>query len=746
MATPNAAVTGTRHASGAASDLARFVAALVLAGGIATLPACAGDDDDDTQPATTTTTTTGEPGDLGCPIGFVKQGEDCVVESETTGGITLPDDDDDTQTTGAETTGETADSDETDGADDTGETTDTADTSNDEETTGADETATDTAGETDDSGEETDGAAEDTGPFSGVDTGASELVGYDNVTACDTAKAVFVTRVVDVANSNAVTKYITQEGEVYAAWGGDEAILTAVPVGESANNTPTTKPGNFRAWFYSGSATGRFDIKTVTDAADYTPGAPTTGAGFRLVLANNPICGAKSKTNLSVKNLTRSGGTVTGGTFGFTQSCLDDQDAVVKTVSGCFKIKSKAPVDGCAACGTGTFCARNVNNEVTCAPAPLPTGCGDTTGLLTAAVTAMGGNCPSRVAEGRRTGPANTLAVAWKATLDGPVASGVVVDNWGTAYAVTTEGTVSAVLSSGTPFWDFYTLGLIDNTAPLLTADGRLIVGSTDGFLYSLSREGARQWYQALGGPLAGDINVNAAGNLLVTAGTRAATSALVQVIEPDGTRVAKTERFALSPGGVAVTPSGTIAFGTTKGEVGELDPLTMELADTWDSLGAASAGITAGPTAHPDGLIVVAAGNVVEVWDAGARQATITLTGKVSGRPAVTASGNLVITDAGGWVSMYDPFGAPVWSKNFGDPILAGATIDSSGNIYVATTAPVGSSEAKLYSLRPADGSTQASLTIEGGLRGGSPAIGNDGRLYFGTEAGFLYAVSVAP
>lgn len=285
----------------------------------------------------------------------------------------------------------------------------------------------------------------------------------------------------------------------------------------------------------------------------------------------------------------------------------------------------------------------------------------------------------------------------------------------GTVYyiALDTLGSDSAeiTLSLTDAVWQFATGDRSDTdtrrptitNAPAIDADGTLYVSSADSFFYALNPDGTLKWRTA-------------------------------------------TEAYSDSSA-AAVAPDGTIHFGTLAGSVYALN---ADGSIRWTSTLGDSAYVAA-PAVAADGTVYYKQddGTVRAFSTTGAQLWTYSVPGEEGSYagPAITIDGTLIVPANDGALHALSPDGNLLWQYQ---PLTATATADTSG-IY---TSPSIDAQGNIYA--SSLNGTVFSVTDEGQLRWvfRTPAAGEnvssslalgDGRAYFASYGGFLYALDQA-
>ena len=218
----------------------------------------------------------------------------------------------------------------------------------------------------------------------------------------------------------------------------------------------------------------------------------------------------------------------------------------------------------------------------------------------------------------------------------GPVASSPVIGGDGTIYVGTTDGKLVAVARDGTGIaWTATTNDTL-GSSPALGQDGTIYVGSTDGKLYAVSPDGATKWSLALGAPIHGSPAVGGEGTIYI--GT---SDGKLHAISPAG-----AERWSYATGG-AITGAPAVYAGAVY--VGSEDKKlhavsTVDGASRWTY---ATSGAVATPVIGPDDTVYAGAadGRVYAVTSKGTLFYAVNAKGVIRSAPAIGPGPALYVT-----------------------------------------------------------------------------------------------------
>lgn len=295
---------------------------------------------------------------------------------------------------------------------------------------------------------------------------------------------------------------------------------------------------------------------------------------------------------------------------------------------------------------------------------PLGDLCGDLGGLEKDAPWPMRGGCPKRAGVSSNAGP-QTAKVKWSIALPaGESSPAISADRlvWvgtadGDVIVLSRDGSVQGALRTGGPV----------RSSPARSASGLTVIGGSDGKLYGVERAPSPPDAGADAGDDGGD------GGFPLN-------------------RAIWSRPLAPTSSSPAIGADGTIYIGTA------------------------------------DGKLVAVAG------DGSATKWTATTNDTLGSSPCLAADGTVYIGSSDRKLYAFTPDGSPKWSFETGGPILGSPVVGGDETIYV------GSSDGKLYAVAP-DGKLRWTYAT-GGPISGSPAV-RGGVLYVGSDDKKLHAVA---
>lgn len=209
----------------------------------------------------------------------------------------------------------------------------------------------------------------------------------------------------------------------------------------------------------------------------------------------------------------------------------------------------------------------------------------------------------------------------------GPIASSPVIADDGTIYVGTTDGKLVAVPKDGSAIaWTASTHDTL-GSSPALGQDGTIYVGSTDGFLYAFAPSGASTWKLDLGAPVHGSPAVGGDGSIYV--GT---SDGRLHAVDSKG-----AERWSYATEGEIVgTPAvyaGSVYVGSTDKKLHAVS--TRDGAALWSY---ATLGAVATPVIGSDGTVYVGSADarLYAITAKGSLFFAVNVRGPVKSAPAI--------------------------------------------------------------------------------------------------------------
>jgi outer membrane protein assembly factor BamB len=220
----------------------------------------------------------------------------------------------------------------------------------------------------------------------------------------------------------------------------------------------------------------------------------------------------------------------------------------------------------------------------------------------------------------------------------GPIASSPVIGGDGTIYVGTTDGKLVSVPKEGTAIkWSAATNDTL-GSSPALGQDGTIYVGSTDRKLLAFSPDGSSKWALDLDSPVSGSPAVGGEGSIYV--GT---ADGKLHAVSSAG-----VERWSYPTGGaINGTPAvyaGTVYVGSEDKKLHSVSTVDGKGRWTYDTFGAVGT-----PVIGPDGTVYVGSADarLYAITSKGSLFYAVNVKGSVRTAPAIgTGSALYVSTD----------------------------------------------------------------------------------------------------
>ena len=289
--------------------------------------------------------------------------------------------------------------------------------------------------------------------------------------------------------------------------------------------------------------------------------------------------------------------------------------------------------------------------------------------------------------------------------------------------------------------WSFRLLGEI--AAPVIAADGTIIVASNNGLLRGYDRQGALRWETQT------DFASIEAAPVVTTGG-------IVFIAEADASGrvtafsyIDRSVRWRASTGGAVVAaptlaPDGSPLVGSTSGDLVEFSPSGVE---QWRYSTGGS--IHSAPAVSSDRTIYVGSDDdkLHAINEDGTPKWTFTTSDDVRSAPTVADDGTVYFGSNDDHVYAVNPDGTEKWRFATAGDVTASGALDSNGNFYI------GSTDSMLYALSPS-GQELWSYKASGPITS-PPAISqqkvrrftqqlDEEVLYVADDAGILHALNL--
>ncbi|MBX3221285.1 MAG: PQQ-binding-like beta-propeller repeat protein [Labilithrix sp.] len=360
--------------------------------------------------------------------------------------------------------------------------------------------------------------------------------------------------------------------------------------------------------------------------------------------------------------------------------------------------------------------------------------CGIRSGLQASAAWPLRGGCTTRAGWSALAGPTSALV---SFSVAAPVGeSSPAVSASGVTWVGATDGHVLAITNAGTVRWAHRT-GAAVSSSPAIDIAGNAIVGSGDGFLYALAAEDgprdadagaddagveyppAKVVFALQVGPIASSPVIGGDGKIYV--GT---TEGKLVAVDRDGARLAWTSTTNDTRGSSpALGQDGTIYVGSTDRKLYALSPAG---ATKWAlDLGSPVHG---SPAVGGDGTVYVgtADGKLHAVGPGGAARWSYATGGAITGTPAVYAGAVYVGSEDKSLHAVSTVDGKARWTYAtlgaVGTPVIG-----PDGTVYVGAT------DARVYAIT-STGELFYAVNVRGSVKT-APAIGVGPALYVATD-----------
>ena len=255
------------------------------------------------------------------------------------------------------------------------------------------------------------------------------------------------------------------------------------------------------------------------------------------------------------------------------------------------------------------------------------------------------------------------------------------------------------VLPSTRPsVWWSYTTGGPITSSPAIADDGSLLVGSHDGKLYAIARDGSLKW-------------LHATGDLIFSS----------PAVAKDGTvYVGSDDDHLYAIGPKSDKPRWAFQVGSCPQRVG-IGPE------------ASRCDVDAGPTIGPDGVVYTGGDGIYAINPDGTLRWRFATNGHVGSAPALLADGTVIAGSQDDLIYAIGPDGTKRWDFRTNGDVEASPSIGDDGTIFI------GSDDRKLYALNQ-DGTLRWAFNTGGDIRA-SAALGS-GVIYIGSFDAQLYAI----
>lgn len=277
-------------------------------------------------------------------------------------------------------------------------------------------------------------------------------------------------------------------------------------------------------------------------------------------------------------------------------------------------------------------------------------------------------------------------------------------------------------------------------------------------FLYSLDRDGAFRWQFEITGAAGANDGIGMLSPAIASDGTIYVGGGRLYALDPSGTKqwefTPAGHPYVLVTNAPIIDPAGNLYFVSWR-TVHSLRPDGTERwsFDTgqWDAGSSSPAFsvafdrvyVAAGAT-----LFCIDATSGAELWRNAPPELRIT-EGIFRATPAVDDADNVYVGTKADEESVFYAFGsdgAVLWQRKIGADLYSSPALGDDGALYVGSEIvnPGFDSHygARFHALDRATGAERWSVELLGDVTWSSPALSDDGTIYVGTMAGFVYAI----
>ncbi len=308
----------------------------------------------------------------------------------------------------------------------------------------------------------------------------------------------------------------------------------------------------------------------------------------------------------------------------------------------------------------------------------------------------------------------------WSFTTGGKVRSRPSIGADGTIYIPAQDNKLYALNTLGSKLWDFEFPASIFNASPAIGSDGTIYQGSDDDKLYAINPDGTEKWSFMTEGNIRTDAAIAADGTIYI-----ASSDAKLYALTPNGTEKWDFETSAQILASPCLGADGTIYVGDDGGKFYAINPNGTQ---KWLFTAFDDSPFLGGPVLDTDGTIYIG-----------------------TKRGPTTDIGTFYAIDENGsekW--KYDmPKGDDVSgsAQNFQNDILGTPTVGANGTVYITFN------DGNLYAFNTTDGSVKFTYKVATDEASEhwdqamwtSPALTDEGNIYFQDYSGNVYALQVS-
>ena len=308
-----------------------------------------------------------------------------------------------------------------------------------------------------------------------------------------------------------------------------------------------------------------------------------------------------------------------------------------------------------------------------------------------------------------------TASLDWSyKTGDGMVSSPAIGSD-GKVYVGSEDYCLYSINSSGTFGWSYQTRDVIESSSPAIDSDGKVYIISGDSSLYSINSNGGLVWsYQS--GYYIGSSSpaIGSDGKVYFGSDAQEQNDGYLYSINSSGSLAWSYQNGSDEGSSPAIGSDGKVYIGSSKSE-------------------------TIDGYSYYYGYLYSVNSNASLVW-------SYQSGGDIFSSPAIGSDGKVYVGDTR--LYSINSSGSLVWSYQSGGDIFSSPAIGSDGKVYIGSSKTESIDESYyyygyLYSINSnasLDWSYRAANWV-----GSSPAIGSDGKVYFGSDDTHLYSIQQA-
>ncbi len=328
----------------------------------------------------------------------------------------------------------------------------------------------------------------------------------------------------------------------------------------------------------------------------------------------------------------------------------------------------------------------------------------------------------------------------WSFQTGDDIFSSPTIDGDGNVYIGSLDGKLYSIDKDGTERWAVTTGDWIESTAALNADESVVYVGSWDNKLYAIdTASGATLWFYETGTLIFSSPAVASNGDIYF-----GGTDGFLYALNPDGTLKWDVFLGAEVDSSVAIGPSRNLYCGTSEGYVVSYDTSGLERwsVEVPDETGAASRdkAVNSSCMLSGTGELYFGSNNffvyALDTSD-GSMLWSYETDGEIDASPTMSMDGNILVSSYDGFLYSLDTDGALVWRSDIGANYFTAAVVDEIGRIYVSSYI----SDTLSYLNLISPGGVILQQVSFPDIIDSSVSLSPDGTLYVGSYDGKLYA-----